>query len=773
MRASRLFNFSTRFSVGDFSDLRQEDWLALFFLALYAGAYALLVLIAVFLPGGHTEQEESILFVLGWLLVPAFSLLSVRVWIWVRRRFLGKTADPLPLQALLGVNSLLFVLFTTGFNLIWHWFRSASVLASSVYAAAWLIPLINAGAVWVLRHSRGEPDLAFRWAVPLLGGAGFLNFVGFFPYFFGQYSTPLSLLAPAVMVGIGSLFLHWPKKLNVRNRVLLHAIDLLVIVLIVLACFDPTFQIAPEHQNFYLGPINRVLHGGSMLVDAFSQYGVLVIYFLAFSIGAGMIPLTYHGLSLAMALLTMLQFSLVYLLLVALVKDRFYAILLLALALLLGVFATIGTSQAYPSTGPLRFGLAYLLLAIVFLRSCFPRLHRAGLIVEPVLVGVASLWSFETFVYTVCPYLGICLFESLSSSSSLGSSLRRFLSRVAWLALALVGSHGLFAVFTYVRAGAWPDWATYLDFMKTYTVGGLGTELVDPWGPWVFPIGICFASLMVFLFHYFRRKNLQDSPHRKLVLGLTLFGIVQYTYFLGRSHPNNLFHISTPPLLIAGFWLVQVMSQDGLPAPLRGAARFYLFTAAAFILLTTVPTFAAKYQLNHTGFRFAWRTFSSAVTGGDLAPIWTKERNLLVSGSGDPQVLEALELLKEYAPAQEDATVLLSNVNTTEILMMSGRAQQLPINDLVADSISPRITARILQSGLGLQPTDVILIAHDPVFYRDQLYGQLEIQVLSQICQAFALHELKHTLHGVAAVLLEPYNGSPSSYCETIQSFVK
>src|SRR3712207_1083134 len=36
-----------------------------------------------------------------------------------------------------------------------------------------------------------------------------------------------------------------------------------------------------HHYGFYLGPVNDVMHGRTLLVDVFSQYGVGVIYALA------------------------------------------------------------------------------------------------------------------------------------------------------------------------------------------------------------------------------------------------------------------------------------------------------------------------------------------------------------------------------------------------------------------------------------------------------------------------------------------------------------
>ncbi len=71
------------------------------------------------------------------------------------------------------------------------------------------------------------------------------------------------------------------------------AIDALIIAVCLLAIpdlviFGPdtpfgafTNPVIQFHHNFFLGPVNEVLHGGAVLVDTASQYGVGSLYFLA------------------------------------------------------------------------------------------------------------------------------------------------------------------------------------------------------------------------------------------------------------------------------------------------------------------------------------------------------------------------------------------------------------------------------------------------------------------------------------------------------------
>jgi hypothetical protein len=774
MKSIGFTSLKQRLSRAMAPDLRHDDWIELFFLSLAVGAYVLLALISAYLPGGTTEHEETQIYVLGWTLAPVGAVLSVPLLVWACRKHLARI--PNAPSILLLVNALLFECLASGLNLYWQSTKSVSLIPFLTHTAIVLIPLINFIAFLALKASKTIGPVSI-WVPLAVGSVGILNFVGLFPYFSGQYDTPLYLLGLSIHVGFAALIIKRPN-LPVQNRFLLLAIDVVVIFLIACACFDPTFSIEQGHQDFYLGPVNRLLHGGTMLVDAFSLYGVLVIYSLAFLVRTGLLPLTYQGLSLAIAVLMTIQFSAIYLLLIVLMKDRFYAILLLVLTLLLGVFGSLGIVQAYPSTGPLRFGLAYLVLAAVFLRRRFPRLRRAGLIVEYLLVGIASLWSFETFVYVGFSYLGICLYESLGGFAGFREILAIFIRRLSWLFATIATFHALLALGTYARAQAWPNWGIYFDFVKSYSVRGLTAVPIEPWSPWIFPTAIYFVSLMVFVFRYLFLKSLAESEESELIFGLTLFGIAQYTYFLGRSHPNNLYHISSPAVIIAGYWFAQLNSQRALPASFRRVIKLAFYSAAALIISTTLPSFLIKYQQHHTGYRIVLRNLHSIVIGRslDLDRRWARLRDSYIGGSPPPIVSDSVALLRKYTPGEADAAIFIPAQYITETLILAGREHRFPINDPQEDYLSEGITNRILAYRHDLQGNDVVVVADYATFVSDRASGSwpstnvLMIGLIDRLCEQFAFEEVETTPSGVVAVRLGKSEGAPTEYCVKMKS---
>src|SRR5262249_33425902 len=89
-------------------------------------------------------------------------------------------------------------------------------------------------------------------------------------------------LGPAILLAFAGAGLY--SILSTRGRRgSSRALDVVAVVLIGLVVWDLTFWggYLLDNQYFYLGAVNEVLHGRTILVDVFPQYGVGVFYALA------------------------------------------------------------------------------------------------------------------------------------------------------------------------------------------------------------------------------------------------------------------------------------------------------------------------------------------------------------------------------------------------------------------------------------------------------------------------------------------------------------
>ena len=754
-------------------NIREDDKFSLFSLSLFVGFYVLFHLIVFFLPDGISEQEETYIFVLGWILAPIFSVLSVLFFVWIANYFLDQVSGVL--KILLSVNSILFAVLITAINLTWQVGKSGPVATNLMYISDFIIPAANLVIIIALKYIRINSPLIYSQVPVVLGGIGLVNFIGLFPYENSEYVIPVFAVVLSLIVAIFiASFVGRVENKHWQNRKWIYFVDGLMVFLIFVTCFNPTFSFDSHHYNFYMGPMNRILHGGTMMVDTFSQYGNLIIYFLSQIFVTGILPLSYESLSFVISILVVLQFILVYVFLAKLVKDRFLVLALMVVAISLNIMAAMGDVGSYPSTGPLRFGLINLILVLILLRNRFPSFYWFAIFLEYGLVGISFLWSFETFVYTGFSYLGICLIESINGPYSLPQAARRFLFRFLGFLFSLAAAFGIFNLATYARAHVWPDWMIYLEFIKTYSsLGGFGDLPIDTWAPWIFPIIIYFASLMIFLFRYFYLKIRKFSIEEILIWGLTFFGIAQYTYFLGRSHPNNLFHITIPVVIVFGYWMNILMHKETIPQLIRWSSKVVVCFTIALVVIATWSGFYSKYQNSRTLLTILGNNNFATITGDNIHQWFFIEGEVLKAGTQDQQVAEAKVLIQKYVPEGQNLSIFLLDQNTTEVLMYNHRIQSLPISDIIEDGISPMNVTRVLNYPDAFKPGDFVFLEIDSNNYADRSSYNLVLQVIDKLCKSYTFEKVETSPGGVFVVRLKPFDNTPSPYCENIANLLK
>ena len=517
--------------------------------------------------------------------------------------------------------------------------------------------------------------------------------------------TNPAILYAALVLGLVPLIAarrKWPSFPRVPPT----AVDLTALLGIALLVFDGAYLFEPHHYNFYLGPVNDVLRGKSLLVDVNCQYGVGVIYFLALLFKLLPIPLNYQGLSLLLSTLLIAQYALSYLLMRHLFRLQSLAIAALLLMIATGYFSQ--PEANLPSTGPLRFGLPYILIGLFAFRD------RLGPWAQPLtyaLVGLASLWSFETFTYTLATYLCAEGYALLSDPQPPKRKLRRLWSLVLGPGAAVTAGHLLLALLTYLRAGVWPDWSHYLDYVALYSVDEFGTMTIETWRPWALFIAVYFLSLILLLY-----KAPAATRPFATIAGLTGLGIVQFTYFLGRSHHNTLYFISIPLILVATFWFLY-LQRDVRRVP-AGFARTtaYCYFVTLFVLLAKAgPEFAAKWP----------RSPLHALlytTPSEPSP-WS-------AFASHAEVREALVLIERYANDKERVALFLHPGRTTETLMLSQKTHVFPLSNPRQDDLVPAAHARALAYEHGMQAGNYLFVTR-----RTHLLNGIQSATLSKLLE--------------------------------------
>ena len=315
------------------------------------------------------------------------------------------------------------------------------------------------------------------------------------------------------------------------------AIDVVVIVLCLLAIPDlvifgsdtpfgaftnPVIQL---HHDFFLGPVNEVHHGGAVLVDTASQYGVGSLYFLAgwFELA----PIGYGTFGFLDGVLFALFFAAGYCVLRIAGTPRLLAGGALALAVVALIYNLAYSVGSLPQHGPLRFGLPMLVILAAVAQGRWPRHARIALAAQLFVVALSSVWALEAFAYTAATFGAIACFRAwaLPGPGRLASLARTGAVTVA----ACVSAHVLFAVATLAAAGELPDWGQYLAYLNEFLFGQVGDITYDfsHWSAGL-PVGAAYlASAAAFVLLVRRRRDLVDGEEPALVAlcGATAFGI--------------------------------------------------------------------------------------------------------------------------------------------------------------------------------------------------------------------------------------------------------
>jgi hypothetical protein len=463
-----------------------------------------------------------------------------------------------------------------------------------------------------------------------------------------------------------------------------HTVDALVLTITTLLVVDlRDYSNASRYDyDFFLGPVNAMRHGHPMLVDTFSQYGVGLFYALSAAFHA--LPLTYGGLQLLLCIAYVAEFTLVYSVLRIACRSQAVATVGLVAAVVVNLVGTVPPYVAYPSTGPLRFGLPWvvILAGALCARPGAPRRLLEAMMLAA--VGVSAVWSVETLLYSLAAYTGAVLVAEPEPLNA-GAQHLRIVRRITLAVAVSVAAVAATSTIIRIEAGTWPDWSGYLSLVTLYATRGLGSLLIPAWSPG-YLVG-AFYILSVIAFIVARPTTRHELlPTATATAGATAFGAAAFTYFLGRSAPSNLHHVAVPTIVMAcGWWTIVSPQLHNLKRPYALAAG----VAALWATLTVITSSPVATR--------SWLRDSTLVQATHSPAAAIADVRRLVDGTDDaPWVIEGARLIRASPPSSRPVAVLLQADRLTTVLLAAHSGNALPIvnggqDGLMAESALKRV----------------------------------------------------------------------------------
>jgi hypothetical protein len=570
--------------------------------------------------------------------------------------------------------------------------------------------------------------------------------------------VPALLLAAVTLVALLATAGREPPP---RLRVALDVVVAGTLALVVMTVPDirAAGDVVAHHQDFYLGPVNAVIHGRPMLAGTWAQYGVGVMD--ALRLMFAVVPIGYGGLSLIVVGLTAAQYALVYVTLRMAIRSQLLVGAILGAEIVAHLLGLDVAYFAVPSTSPLRFGLPYLVIALAVLAARHPSRARRARIAQLVVLAVSAVWSFEAFVYTAATFgLIVLVTEVAAGPGALRRVLRAGLAAVAVSAAAVIA----YTLLVIARSGG-ADWGPYLDYLKLYSVRGFGQMPIIFFSPGPVMGAVIFGSVAGTI-HLARTRSPAATPEQLAALaGFSGAAAAFYTYYLGRSHPDNLLNILLPTVVLGGLWAALLL--QARPSPARLAGLGALLTAAAMLAVGGWPF--AKIRWQDTAFAQAVPYADGKPPGQGRSLVFALKR-MWHDPVFDPRAASAVALLNRHLPPGAPALVLTEPDLTTEILVHGHRRNLLPISTPIEDDLIDSSDVLVRNAAREV-PAGTLMLTTPPPKIPGQAapndnppdFVGVQVVALDILHARFAFHRVETTRDGLQLVRLQPHRAAPTA----------
>jgi len=310
-----------------------------------------------------------------------------------------------------------------------------------------------------------------------------------------------------------------------------------IILLIAIFTFEPHFPLSAHDYSFILGPIQEILNRKTIYTDIPSQHGLLPIFLFTVLYKLNLVKFAYF--SAVIWILYIVQYFLSFYILFKISKSLVFSLLGMFSIIVLNYFSLYLLAAFLPQTGPLRW-LPGIISLLLLLKT--KKINSAFLIIS---VGLSFFWILDS---------GIALI--LGFTATLGTlwlkkvvDLKKVFSTLLLLSISTLG---IFLVINIVQLSfgyKWIDVGNIFSTLNEYARLGIVQEPIQPKVFfWVF-VMIYISSML----YFFQSKKI-DVAKTALVFcaNIALFSSI---YYVGRSNPHNLFHI-TPFVILTFFILV-------------------------------------------------------------------------------------------------------------------------------------------------------------------------------------------------------------------------
>jgi len=313
---------------------------------------------------------------------------------------------------------------------------------------------------------------------------------------------------------------------NLAKNYARYLLYLFVAVIIGVLTFEPKFPTSAYDYSYIFGPIYEILKGKTIFTDIVAQYGFLTTLLLAFLYKCSIINIFY--LPAIIWILGILEYFLCFYLIYKISKSVTFSIVSVLSIIAVGYFSLMHMPYSVPQVGPLRW---IPLVLAVFIFYKFKKIDSKVFIVLASFISLLMIDSGTVIILAYLTFLATMFLKGqLSFVKALKTAMYFFINLI--FAYLLIDSINLLFGFKNINI------FSYLSLVGQYSHEGFGMLPIGNFSYFWIVVLAYFGSII----YFFRKK--QTETVDELILFAANVAIFGSIYFVGRSHPHNLFHIS-------------------------------------------------------------------------------------------------------------------------------------------------------------------------------------------------------------------------------------
>jgi hypothetical protein len=266
------------------------------------------------------------------------------------------------------------------------------------------------------------------------------------------------------------------------------------------------------------------------------------------------------------------------------------------------------------------------------------------------------------------------------------------------------------------------------------------------WGPWIVVLTPYIVTFIMFSQIYHRDRKKLFRIENYLIFALSVMGIVEYSYFIGRSAILYLTVVSVPSIIVAFYWYAS--AANAWHRNVRYIAWIFCFWfCIGLITMQYAPFFSKKFP--DTGYYFALKNTAKLVLQKPLEmPGLTN--TIKAQPAASPQVTEAISAINRYARDQKTIPLLIDPEYTTQALVFLRKSNLFPMSNPDQDNI---LVSNLLAADAYIPPLsagDIIFIAAD-----EKPMLPLQLKFMAGLRKLYQFETLETSANGIQVIRLK------------------